>query len=74
MTQGSQGELPSDLEMERSMGNPDFEDAAESMEDDQDSEVRNNHSLYSFSVYCGTQHFHKMQVIQITFLISYIFP
>ncbi|XP_071349320.1 guanine nucleotide-binding protein-like 3-like protein [Trachinotus anak] len=39
MTQGSQGEPPSDLEMERGpMENPDVKDEAESMEDDQDPE------------------------------------
>ena len=44
MTQGGQGEPPSDLEMERvSIEEPEFSEEAETMDDDQDQdpEVRN---------------------------------
>lgn len=43
MTQGGQDEPPSDLEMERgSMENTEFKNETESMEDDQDPEVRSS--------------------------------
>ena len=48
MTQGGQGEPPSDLEMERvSIEEPEFQEEAETMEEDQDSEVRNKAALIS---------------------------
>lgn len=63
MTQGSQGEPPFDLE-KGSMENPDFKGEAESMEDDQDTEVRNS-AAFPASVF--TVALINLQITHLTF-------